>query len=175
MAINVKCPKCGEVLEAPDGYEGQAECPSCSAAISIPARVVLKAVKVASSISSIPPVPPVPSPSSIAPASPVAPVTPQVSGMAIASMVLGIIGVCGGWFCSGPLFPILAIIFGHIAFSKISKNPTRYTGKWMAIAGFTLGYAGIVIWAIVYFAMKDSIAEMDKLTNEMNKVMGVRK
>ena len=88
--------------------------------------------------------------------------------MAIASMVLGIIGVFGGWFCSGPLFPFLAIIFGHIAFSKISKNPTLYSGKWMAIAGFTMGYAGILIWAIVYMTLKDSMADM-------NRIMGVHK
>ena len=64
-----------------------------------------------------------------------------MSGLAIASMVLGILWLY--WIGS-----ILAVIFGHIAISQASKDPT-IRGKGMAIAGLVLGYIGIGTLAIV--------------------------
>jgi hypothetical protein len=65
----------------------------------------------------------------------------HTSGLAIASMVLGILWIY--WLGS-----ILAVIFGHIAISQASKDPTL-RGKGMAIAGLVLGYIGIGTLAIV--------------------------
>ena len=59
----------------------------------------------------------------------------RTSGLAIASMVLGILWVY--WIGS-----ILAVIFGHIAISQAGKDPTL-RGKGMAIAGLVLGYIGV--------------------------------
>ena len=59
----------------------------------------------------------------------------RTSGLAIASMVLGILWLY--WIGS-----ILAVIFGHIAISQAGKDPT-VKGKGMAIAGLVLGYLGI--------------------------------
>ena len=59
----------------------------------------------------------------------------RTSGLAIASMVLGILWVY--WIGS-----ILAVIFGHIAISQARKDPTL-RGKGMAIAGLVLGYIGV--------------------------------
>lgn len=71
---------------------------------------------------------------------------PRTSGLAIASMVLGIVWIY--WIGS-----ILAIIFGHIALSQIRKDP-NLGGRGMAIAGVVLGYVGvaIVVVGIVAFA-----------------------
>ena len=72
---------------------------------------------------------------------PYAPVPPPYAppkkgaGLAIASMVLGILWVY--WIGS-----ILAVIFGHIAISQAGKDPTL-RGKGMAIAGLVLGYIGV--------------------------------
>jgi hypothetical protein len=185
MAINVKCPKCGEVLEAPDGSEGQeAECPACNSAITVPAKkIIIKSSKVApSSIPAVPSVSQVPkapsapvSPAqlSVSPASSTNPVVPQTSGFAIASMVLGIIGISAGFFCCGPVFPSLAVILGHMSFSKISKNPTLYSGKGLAIAGLTMGYVGLVLWVIVTIIMGGMMASMGLVLDQMNKMMGV--
>lgn len=61
-----------------------------------------------------------------------APVT-RTSGLAIASLVLGLL-----WL--GGLGSLLAIIFGHAALSEINKSQGHVLGRGMAIAGIVLGY-----------------------------------
>jgi hypothetical protein len=59
------------------------------------------------------------------------------NGLAVASMILGIL-----WICY--IGSVLAIIFGHVALSQIKKSGDTQGGKGMAIAGLVLGYLGIV-------------------------------
>ena len=59
------------------------------------------------------------------------------SGLGIASMVLGIVWIY--WIGS-----ILAVIFGHVALSKIRKDPS-IGGRGFAIAGISLGWIGVGI------------------------------
>ena len=59
----------------------------------------------------------------------------RTSGLAIASMVVGIVWVY--WIGS-----ILAVIFGHVSLSQISRDETL-RGRGMAIAGLVLGYVGV--------------------------------
>jgi hypothetical protein len=73
----------------------------------------------------------------------------QSSGLAIASMVFGILGIVGGWMCCGLLFSILAVLLGHVAYYRIQHYPEQYAGKGMAIAGFTTGYVGLLIGIVV--------------------------
>jgi len=78
--------------------------------------------------------------------------TPPTSGVATASLVLGIIGMFIGW-CSFGLPSFIAIATGHTAL-KETKNGQK-GGHGMAIAGLILGYlVGIpaAIFDIVYFA-----------------------
>jgi hypothetical protein len=63
--------------------------------------------------------------------------TMRTSGLAIASLVLGIVWIF--WLGS-----ILAVIFGHVALSQIKRSMGALTGRGMAIAGLILGYLGIV-------------------------------
>jgi hypothetical protein len=68
-----------------------------------------------------------------------APVSAKTNGLAIASLILGIVGIS-----------IVAIILGHISLSQIKK--TGEQGRGMALAGTILGYVGFVItiiWVIV--------------------------
>lgn len=65
----------------------------------------------------------------------------KTSGMAIASMVLGIVWVY--WIGA-----VLAVIFGHVALSQIKKDP-QVQGRGMAIAGLVLGYVWLGILALV--------------------------
>jgi hypothetical protein len=58
------------------------------------------------------------------------------NGLAIASMVLGIVWVY--WIGS-----ILALIFGYIAKGQINESRGRQGGRGMAIAGIVLGWVGI--------------------------------
>ena len=112
------CPKCGTRVE-----EGTAFCPNCGAALS--------------------------QPQTAAPAAPVAPVSSSVknSGMAVASLVLGIVGIFGGWH-----FSILAIIFGAVGLNQVNHSNGTVKGKSLATAGLILGIVDIVIHIIVAIA-----------------------
>lgn len=65
----------------------------------------------------------------------------KTNGFAITSLVLSILGL---FCCSIVLMNIGAIIFGHLALSQISKNPTQ-GGKGLATAGLIIGYIGLVL------------------------------
>ena len=75
----------------------------------------------------------------------ITPLVKTTSGFAIASLVLGIVGVFG--VCS-----ILAIIFGVIARNRIRESNETIGGEGMAIAGIVLGIVTLaifVIWLII--------------------------
>jgi hypothetical protein len=71
----------------------------------------------------------------------VSPVRPQTSGLAIASLVLGIIGLIG----MPVVPPILAVVFGHVALGRIRASNGRITGRELAIAGLVLGWVGVAV------------------------------
>ena len=75
----------------------------------------------------------------------------QTSGMAIASLAMGI----AGWTLFPVLGSILAIIFGYAARREIRRQPDRLTGDGMAVAGLVLGWimvglsvVGLVLGAV---------------------------
>jgi hypothetical protein len=68
------------------------------------------------------------------------------SGLAVASLVLGIVGVFLSWFLFG-IPSILAVIFGHVGLSKANNGTGG--GKGMAIAGLVTGYVIIGIWLLI--------------------------
>ncbi|WTW96924.1 DUF4190 domain-containing protein [Streptomycetaceae bacterium NBC_01309] len=80
---------------------------------------------------------------------------PGTNGLAIASLVLGIVWVY--WVTS-----LLAVIFGHIALVQI--NQTGQSGRGMAIAGLVLGYVWI---ALLMFAILFAAAIIDDLDGRM--------
>ena len=69
---------------------------------------------------------------------------PQTSGLAIASLVLGILGLC-----SLGLTAIPAVICGHIALNRIGKSANRLTGTGIAIGGLVTGYVPVFIIIII--------------------------
>ena len=70
---------------------------------------------------------------------------PPTNGMAVASMVLGILGMMGMvWIIS----PILALVFGHMAKGQIDRSGGAQEGRGFAVAGIVLGWVGIA-WGIV--------------------------
>jgi hypothetical protein len=91
--------------------------------------------------SSLVPKPPEPAERRVPPPPPPAPVVDyampvQTSGMAIASLVMGI----AGWTLLPLVGSILAIIFGYAARRDIRRRPDELTGEGMAIAGLVLGW-----------------------------------
>ncbi len=62
----------------------------------------------------------------------------RTNGMAVASLVLGVL------FCFG-VTAILAVIFGNIALGKIADSGGAEKGRGLAIAGVVLGWVGIAL------------------------------
>jgi Domain of unknown function (DUF4190)/Domain of unknown function (DUF1707) len=75
--------------------------------------------------------PPPPAP----PAPPVFVRPAPVNGLAVASLISGIVWMA--WFGS-----LLAIVFGHIALDQIKESGGQQSGRGIAIAGLALGYLG---------------------------------
>ena len=80
---------------------------------------------------------------------------PKISGIAIASLVCGLL-----------LLPIISIVLGHIARSQIKKSKGTVYGKGIALAGLILGYlplvAGLgfgIITAVWFFMFNTSLEE----------------
>jgi hypothetical protein len=72
---------------------------------------------------------------------------PQTSGLAIASLVSGILAL----FILGVVFGPLAIIFGGVALSKIRKNP-EVKGRGLAVAGLVLGIVATILIIVILIA-----------------------
>ena len=67
------------------------------------------------------------------------------SGLAITSMVLGIMSFVGCSIITG----IPAIITGHIALNRTRKSPQQFGGGGLAVSGLALGYASLVFLPII--------------------------
>lgn len=74
-------------------------------------------------------------------------VAPPTSGLAIASLVCGILA----FFVLAVVLGPLAVIFGGIALSKIRKNP-EVKGRGLAVAGLVLGIVATVVIIVVLAA-----------------------
>jgi uncharacterized protein DUF4190 len=70
----------------------------------------------------------------------------STNGLAIASMVLGIVWVY--WIGS-----ILALIFGYVAKGQIAASGGAQGGRGMAIAGIVLGWVGIGVLCLGIVAL----------------------
>jgi hypothetical protein len=74
---------------------------------------------------------------------------PPTSGLAVASMVFGIIGLMGGW-CVFGLPCLIAVLLGHAGMADTKGG--RKQGRGMAVAGLVMGYI-IVVPAILFSAL----------------------
>lgn len=78
------------------------------------------------------------------------------SGLAIASMVCGIVSLFMCYFAI--LGAIPAVICGHLALVRIKESPLPMSGRGMAIAGLVLGYTWIGLTIVGAIAIAFSIA-----------------
>lgn len=73
------------------------------------------------------------------------PMTSQSNGMAVASMVLGIVSYPISFlYCAGFITAILAIVFGFIARGKVNRGETPVGGG-QALAGIILGFSYFIV------------------------------
>jgi prepilin-type processing-associated H-X9-DG protein/predicted Zn finger-like uncharacterized protein len=160
MATQIQCPHCGQTYDlAPEQvpqYAGQTiTCTRCQKSFTVAANLGGAPAAPAAPATPASPV------STVRHAQPTGSVTPpgmppnypqaqaqysipagpqQSNGMAIASLICGLLG------CTG-IGGILAIIFGIVALNK-TKDP-RYGGRGMAIAGLVLGCFGLIVPCMV--------------------------
>ena len=66
---------------------------------------------------------------------------PRTPGLAIASLVLGLLSL----FCFSVVAGVPAIICGHLAHGRIKRSGGRLSGAGLAVAGFVLGYLSIAM------------------------------
>jgi len=109
------CPNCGA-----ENPEGKDFCQDCGAPLTEP----------------------VPAPSS--PPVYTTPEAPTTSGLAVASLIMGIVG----WFLLPLVGNVLAILFGHMAKREIAQSGGRLTGEELAMVGLILGYIGVGVWVL---------------------------
>jgi len=80
-----------------------------------------------------------------------APATVPTSGLAVTSMVLGILGLFMP--CIGLVLGVLAVIFGGVSLGQINRARGRIGGRGMAIAGLVTGLIALTIYGIVVVLM----------------------
>jgi hypothetical protein len=78
---------------------------------------------------------------------------PKAAGMAIAAMILSIVGT---FIC--PIVSIVGIILGFVANGRIKADPRRLGGGGMALAGIIVGFAGMGFWLLFSLIMVPLIA-----------------
>ena len=71
---------------------------------------------------------------------------PPASGMAVASLVLGIVALV--FFPLGLMLGVPAVMCGHVGWGAIHTEPELVGGKGMVVAGLITGYLGIVIGSL---------------------------
>lgn len=77
-----------------------------------------------------------------------APVTKKAPGMALAAMILGIVGVVTGFFVFGVLLGIAAIILGALSLKKVKEAGA---GKGFAITGIVTGAVAVLFSLCMLF------------------------
>jgi competence protein ComGC len=126
------CPACGKTIGAEVPSGSSVTCPLCQQVVTVPGDVPMAVA--------------------IPPTSPTDPrwqgaSSPAVrQGLAIASMVLGILGLATSCL---PVLGLVALILGVVALVKASRRPGEYGGQGFAIAGVCLGGVSLLLCVVV--------------------------
>lgn len=83
---------------------------------------------------------------------PARPALPVTNGLAIASLVCGILSLVFFCFCGGIFFGIPAVICGHLGLNQLKHPENQQHGHGMAKAGLICGYAGLAIFGLMMAA-----------------------
>jgi hypothetical protein len=69
-------------------------------------------------------------------------------GLALASMIVGLLGIFTGG-CFGPVPGFIALVLGWMALSQIKKSPETVGGKPFAMAGVIIGAISLVFYLLL--------------------------
>jgi competence protein ComGC len=102
------------------------------------------------------------------------------SGLAICSLVLGILSVTCLWVISA----IPAVICGHLAQSRIKASGGKLSGSGLALAGLITGYVSIALSLVVIpmlvaiaipnFVKAKAIAQNNMCVNNLRQIDGAK-
>jgi hypothetical protein len=97
----------------------------------------------------------------------------KISGLAIASLVLGILGLCGGFTA------VIGLILGIIAIVKINDSKGALAGRGVALAGIIVSAVFMLLIPVamllpVLAAAKQRAMEIRSLSNEKQLAMAVQ-
>ena len=108
------------------------------------------------------------------------PIQPKNSGLAIWSLVLGILSLTCFYLFSA----IPAVICGHVAYSRIKRSGGTLTGSGLALAGLITGYMGIALSVIMIpllaaiaipnFVKARNTAQMNACINNLRQISGAK-
>lgn len=134
------CPSCGKTIGAEVPAGSAVTCPLCNKVVTVPGGAGMAA------------------PQAVPPTQAPWPMTPPPSvrqGMAITSMVLGILSMFTGCF---PILGLTGLILGIVALTKASRRPLEYGGKGFAIAGICVSLASIMFMLLLGAILLPSLA-----------------
>src|SRR4029077_17181708 len=77
-------------------------------------------------------------------------VRPPSQGLAVASLITGIVGLVVGTFCLGPVPGFVALALGLVALSQIKKYPDKIGGRPFAVAGIVLGSLSVLFYGAFF-------------------------
>ena len=109
------------------------------------------------------------------------PLQPKNCGLAIWSLVLGILAIV--LVCIGPLFAIPAVICGHIAYSRIKRSAGALSGGGLALGGLITGYLSIALIPVILmmaaiaipnFVKARSTAQMHACISNLHQIDGAK-
>lgn len=80
------------------------------------------------------------------------PVVAPTSGLAIASLVCGIVGILTCFVYVPGICGLAAVICGHMGMSQIGKSPVLMGGKGMCVSGLIMGYLAILLQLMIIIA-----------------------
>jgi hypothetical protein len=107
--------------------------------------------------------------------------TPRRSGLALASLILGVAGLI--LFVIGPILGVAAVICGHRARGEIRASAGQIGGKGMALAGILCGYTAtffllFALWAAVFLMPRimahQQVANQTKCQENLQLIQGYK-
>ena len=82
------------------------------------------------------------------PPPPFSPTKQPSQGLALASMIVGLLGIFTAG-CFGPIPGLIALILGWVALSQIKKSPDKFGGKPFATAGVIIGAISLAFYLLL--------------------------
>ena len=87
------------------------------------------------------------------------------SGMAVTSLILGILSIIPYLSCFYPIAAILSLIFGTISLVGIAKSKSKIKGKWFALIGIVCSVYSLWVAVQMVISIGKDMAEANQLNN----------